>query len=260
MEDSRGLRNKAILITGGCGDIGRAIAEKLSLYGARIVLLDLLDESAGASICRKVGAKRYLKVDQGEPLAIQDAVVNTAAAFSRIDCVIGNAASGAGGRLLDVDAAGWNHALRVNLTGCAMLAKVSVKIMMAQAPDEEGIRGKILFTSSWVGEHACPGAIQYCVSKAGLNHLVRLAAQEYAGKGIRVNGVAPGILDAGFTRKAFERDPELRQKFLDMIPVGEFGNAAQVADAFAFLCSKESNYITGHILFVDGGCVLARRE
>jgi NAD(P)-dependent dehydrogenase (short-subunit alcohol dehydrogenase family) len=159
---------------------------------------------------------------------------------------------------MDVTAADWEAALRVNLVGCAMLAQAAVGIMTRQTPDAEGIRGKVLFTSSWVGENPSPGAIQYCVSKAGLNHLVRLIGQQFAAEGIRVNAVAPGILDAGLTRKAFKRTPGLRGRLRGLIPVGEFETADQVADAFLYLCSKESNYMTGHILLVDGGCALSR--
>ena len=149
----------------------------------------------------------------------------------------------------------WLDVLRVNLIGCAMLAKAAVKQMLKQEPDAQGIRGRVLFTSSWVGEHPAPGADPYCVSKAGLNHLVRLIAQSYASRGIRANAVSPGILDAGLTKKAaFQRDAALRQKFQSYIPVHEFGTAEQVADAFVYLCSAESNYVTGHNLFVDGGC------
>jgi NAD(P)-dependent dehydrogenase (short-subunit alcohol dehydrogenase family) len=127
--------------------------------------------------------------------------------------------------------------------------------MLNQEPDAQGIRGRVLFTSSWVGTYPSPGSDPYCVSKAGLNHMVRLIAQTHASQGIRANAVSPGILDAGLTKKAaLQRDASLRQKFQSYIPVKEFGTSEQVADAFVYLCSPESNYVTGHILFVDGGC------
>jgi NAD(P)-dependent dehydrogenase (short-subunit alcohol dehydrogenase family) len=260
MDNSRGLKDKVVVITGGLGDIGGTITRKLSAFGARVILFDLLEKSKGEVQTRELGGVAYRRVDQGDPQQLQDAIMQTANDFTRLDLVIGNAAVGSGGRLLDLIASDWEDALRVNLIGCAMLAQATVKQMIEQAPDSEGIRGKLLFTSSWVGTYASPGAIQYCVSKAGLDHLVRLTAQEYASRGIRVNAVAPGILDAGLTRKAFERDPGLRPKFRVSIPVGEFGTVEQIADAFVFLSSRESNYMTGQILFVDGGCSLTKRE
>lgn len=136
-----------------------------------------------------------------------------------------------------------------------MLAQAALKHMLNQEPDAQGIRGRLLFTSSWVGRYPAPGADAYSVSKAGLDHMVRLIAQAHASQGIRANAVSPGILNAGLTSKvAFQRDPGLRQRLQSYIPVEEFGTAEQVADAFVYLCSSESNYVTGHILFVDGGC------
>lgn len=260
MHNSRGLQDKVVVITGGLGDIGAATTRKLVALGAQVILFDLLEEGAAAERTHELGGAAYQKVDQGDSNKLQAAMAQVAKDFVRLDIVIGNAAVGSGGSLLDLTVSDWNEAFRVNLVGCAMLAQAAVKRMLEQAPDSEGIRGKVLFTSSWVGTCAFPGAIQYCVSKAGLDHMVRLAAQEYAAKGIRFNAVAPGILDAGLTRKAFERRPELRSKFLGSIPVGEFGTAEQVADAFVFLSSRESNYMTGHILFVDGGCSLTKGE
>ena len=75
-----------------------------------------------------------------------------------------------------------------------------------------------------------------------------------------MNAVSPGILRAGSSRKALEKKPELIKMMLAAVPMGELGTPEQVADAFVFLCSRESNYMTGHILFVDGGCSLTRRE
>jgi NAD(P)-dependent dehydrogenase (short-subunit alcohol dehydrogenase family) len=259
-DNSRGLDGKVIVITGGCGDIGGRTAAKLAGLGARIILFDLLPEAEGSAHIRRLQGVAYKRVDQGNAAEMESAIAGISQEFQRLDVVIGNAASGAGGGLLDLTARDWEDALRVNLIGCAMLAEFAVRQMIEQAPDARGIRGRILFTSSWVGSFPSPGAIQYCVSKAGLDHLVRLSAQEYASKGIRINAVAPGILDAGLTKKAFENNPALRIKFLTKIPLGEFGTADQIADAFAFLCSNDSDYITGQILFVDGGCSLRPQD
>jgi NAD(P)-dependent dehydrogenase (short-subunit alcohol dehydrogenase family) len=141
-----------------------------------------------------------------------------------------------------------------------MLAQAGIKVMLTQTPDADGVRGKLLFTSSWVGTYPYPGSIDYCVSKAALNHLVRLVAQEYASHGIRANAVSPGILNAGSSRKALERNPELLEMMMAAIPAGKLGTPEQIADAYTFLCSRESNYMTGHIMFVDGGASLTKRD
>jgi NAD(P)-dependent dehydrogenase (short-subunit alcohol dehydrogenase family) len=262
MDNSRGLKQKVVIITGGCGDIGGATALKLSELGATVVLFDILDTEAGHARMKELGASAYMKVDQSETEELRRGVAEVGKQFRRVDVAIGNAGVGPGGNLLDLEDSDWENVLRVNLIGCAQFAQAVVRHMVTQEPGSaSNIRGKLLFTSSWVGDFPSPGAIPYCVSKAGLNHLVRLVAQDFATKGILVNAVAPGILNAGLTKKAaFQRDPKLRQKYLDYIPLGEFGTAEQIADAFVFLSSSESNYMTGQILTVDGGCTITKRE
>jgi 3-oxoacyl-[acyl-carrier protein] reductase len=262
MDNSRGLKQKVIIITGGCGDIGGATAVKLAELGAQVVLFDILDAEEGHARVKQLGASAYIQVDQSETEELRRGVAEVGKQFGRVDVAIGNAGIGPGGNLLDLEDSDWENVLRVNLIGCAQFAQAVVRHMVTQEPDSvSNIRGKVLFTSSWVGDFPSPGAIPYCVSKAGLNHLVRLVAQEFATKGILVNAVAPGILNAGLTKKAaFQRDSKLRQKYLDYIPLGQFGTAEQVADAFVFLSSSESNYMTGQILTVDGGCTITKRE
>lgn len=258
---SRGLENKVVVITGGCGDIGGATALKLSALQAKAVLFDIVDGPSGEARKRELGASAFKRVDQAKTDELRQAIAEVAKEFGGVDVVIGNAGVGPGGNLLDLEDSDWEEVLRVNLIGCAQLAQAAVRQMLTQPLNRNRIRGKVLFTSSWVGHFPSPGAIPYCVSKAGLNHFVRLTAQEFASKGILVNAVAPGILNAGLTKKAaFERDPQLREKYLSYIPLGEFGTAEQVADAFVFLASSESDYMTGQILVVDGGCTLTKRE
>jgi 3-oxoacyl-[acyl-carrier protein] reductase len=262
MDTSRGLKNKVIIITGGCGDIGGATAMKLAELSAKVVLFDLLDPEAGQLRMKELGAATYMRVDQSVTEELRGGIADVCQQFGRVDVAIGNAGVGPGGNLLDLEDSDWEHVLRVNLIGCAQFAQAAIRHMVNQEPDPvTNIRGKVLFTSSWVGDFPSPGAIPYCVSKAGLNHLVRLAAQEFAAQRILVNSVAPGILNAGLTKKAaFQRDAKLRQKYLDYIPLGEFGTAEQVADAFVFLSSSESDYMTGQVLTVDGGCTITKRE
>jgi NAD(P)-dependent dehydrogenase (short-subunit alcohol dehydrogenase family) len=257
----RGLKDKVVVISGGCGDIGGATASRLAELGAKVVLFDIIDPEAGRSRMKELGAAACMKVDQSSTAQLRQGINDVWRQFGRIDVVIGNAGVGPGGNLLDLEDSDWEEVLRVNLIGCTQLAQAAIRHMVTQEPDAGNIRGKVLFTSSWVGDFPSPGAIPYCVSKAGLNHFVRLVAQEFAGKRILVNAVAPGILNAGLTKKAaFLRDAKLRQKYLDYIPLGEFGTAEQVADAFVFLASAESNYMTGQILTVDGGCTITKRE
>ena len=262
MDVSRGLKDKVVVITGGCGDIGGATAHRMAELGAKVVLFDILDPKAGFARMNELHAAAYMNVDQSNTEELRRRIAEVWHQFGRLDVAIGNAGVGPGGNLLDLEDSDWENVLRVNLIGCTQFAQAAIRQMVSQDPDPAThIRGKVLFTSSWVGAFPSPGAIPYCVSKAGLNHFVRLTAQEFAARRILVNAVAPGILNAGLTKKAaFQRDPKLRQKYLDYIPLGEFGTAEQVADAFVFLSSSESNYITGQILTVDGGCTITKRD
>jgi NAD(P)-dependent dehydrogenase (short-subunit alcohol dehydrogenase family) len=105
-----------------------------------------------------------------------------------------------------------------------------------------------------------PEGTSYIVSKAGIKAMARNMAQELAGRGIRVNVLAPGIVMAGLSRQVYESDPAFGPRATSAIPLGEFGTAEQVADAFAFLCSAASNYMTGSVLLMDGGCSLVKRQ
>lgn len=259
MDKHRGIKDKIIVVTGGCGDIGSAITQRLAAYGAKVIVFDLWDSEAGHKHVNEQGGSHYARVDQGDAAEVHQAIASVSRDFGRLDVVIANAAHMSVGYLLDRTAEDWMQSLRVNVIGSAMLAQASVKQMLTQSEDEGGVRGKVLFTTSWVGTYPYPGSIDYCASKAAIDHLARLIAQEYADQGIRVNAVAPGILDSGGSRKAVEQNRALLDRMLSAIPVGELGTAEQVADAFLFLCSKESNYMTGHTLFVDGGCSLTKR-
>lgn len=258
--DDRGLKGKVIVITGGCGDIGSATVRRLARCGGRVVVWDILEDEIGKSHVTALGGIEYRRIDQGNAAEIHAGIDDTTKRFGQLNVVIGNACHASLGRILDRTWENWQESFRVNVTGCAMLAQAAIKVMLTQPRNADGVRGKVLFTSSWVGTHPYPGSIDYCVSKAALDHLVRLVAQEYAAQGILANAVSPGILDAGSSRKALAQKPELLKMMLEAIPVEKLGTPEQIADAYVFLCSSESNYMTGQVMFVDGGASLTRRE
>jgi len=255
----RGLDGKVIIITGGCGDIGAATARELAKEGARVTLLDLMDAEAGSLRAKQIGAAGYRQCDQGDPRAIDTVLGQLASELSRLDVVIANAAVAGRYAFHEIPEAAWNEHVRVNLSGCFHIAQAAVRIMLRQAPDAQGIRGKVLFTSSWVAQFPVPSSLAYVVTKAGVDALTRAMAQELAGSQIRVNALAPGILYAGLTRKLCEEDPTLKEKLLAMIPLNALGAPEDIASAYAFLCSNESNYMTGQVLTVDGGCSVIKR-
>src|SRR5258706_3484265 len=253
------LEGKVALITGGCGDIGRATAGRLLERGARVALLDV----GGAEKAADVGsADRILLVqwDVSDRGAVAGAIDTIIAKWGRLDFAISNAGVVQNQPFLEITPEAFAQTLNVNLSGCFHVAQLAARVMNKQEPDAHGVRGKILFTGSWVQDMPWPEGTSYIVSKAGIKALARNMAQELAGRGIRVNVVAPGIVMAGLSKQVYETDPGFGPRATAAIPLGEFGTAEQVADAFAFLCGPASNYMTGSVLLVDGGCSLVKRQ
>jgi NAD(P)-dependent dehydrogenase (short-subunit alcohol dehydrogenase family) len=255
------LNHHVIAITGGCGDIGRATAARLSREGARVALLDLLSETEGQKTAATFGADAlYFRADVIDRAAVEDALHRTTSRYGRLDAVISNAGMVMNQPFLEIEPEKWARTLAVNLTGCFHVAQAAARIMVNQEPQPGGVRGKILFTGSWVQDMPFPEGTSYIVSKAGVKAMARNMAQELAGKGIRVNVVAPGIVMAGLSKQVYETNPEFGPRAVAAIPLGEFGTAEQVAEAFAFLCGPQSNYMTGSVLLVDGGASLVKRQ
>lgn len=252
------LNEKTILITGGCGDIGQATARCLMARGARIALLDVTGESKAAAT-GPADRVSFFHCDVSDRSAVERAIGAIIARWGRLDAAIANAAVVQNQPFLDITTEAWTRVLDVNLTGCFHVAQAAARVMNGQEPDANGVRGKILFTGSWVQDLPWPEGASYIVSKAGIKALARNMAQELAGRGIRVNVVAPGIVMAGLSKVVYETDPAYGPRATAAIPLGEFGTAEQVGEAFAFLCSSAANYMTGSVLLVDGGASLVKR-
>jgi NAD(P)-dependent dehydrogenase (short-subunit alcohol dehydrogenase family) len=249
-----------VVITGGCGDIGLGIARRLIGGGARITLLDIFPQEKGEKAATTIAAApacTYIHCDVTCKAQV-DAVFGSSA--GRIDVVICNAGIVRADRFVDIKEDDWLYSLSVNLTGGFYTAQAAAKFMLKQDRDAHGIRGRILFTGSWVQDMPFPGSGSYIVSKGGLKMLAKVMAQELASSGIRVNTVAPGLVMAGLTKQLYDRDPDFRSVATKAIPIEEFQSIESVAASFAFLCSHDSDYMTGATVLIDGGCSLVRRD
>jgi 3-oxoacyl-[acyl-carrier protein] reductase len=138
----------------------------------------------------------------------------------------------------------WNAVLDVNLTGTFTCTREAVKIMA------EAKCGSIINISSVVGEMGNAGQANYCASKAGVIGLTKAAAREYAKRNIRVNAITPGFIETDMTEVL---SPAVKEDLLKQIPVGRFGKPDDIANAVYFLVTDMGNYITGHVLAVNGG-------
>lgn len=253
-----GLQNARTLITGGCGDIGRAIAARFVREGARVALADIRPVEEGGKVAAEFGAI-YTACDVTCTEQVRDCVAETVERLGGLDVVICSAGIVATATVLEADDEGWLRTLNVNLSGSFRVAREAAKAMSANPRSPGGRRGTIIFTGSWVQTMPWPQGASYCASKGGQQMLMKVLAQELANNGITCNIVAPGLVDAGLTKGLYERDEVFRERVGATVPLGRMCTADEVAGAFVFLAGHDAAYITGISLVVDGGASLVRR-
>lgn len=257
----RGLTGKVVALSGGAGDIGLATAQRLAEEGAIPCLMDIVDVRNGLQRCNQVKAAGYYVCSQTDRKAFEDTSADIIAKHGRLDVLILNAAKTSPAGIAEMDMKEWREIIELNLNGPVECSQVALRLMLAQPRDDNGNRGKILFTGTQCQQRPEHGGVAYQVSKRALQRFMEQLAYDYAGEGVLANMLLPGILNAGLTRRVvLSSRPELKQTLLARIPIGEFGTSEQVAAAYAFLCSSDSDYMTGACLTIDGGCVLGRAE
>jgi NAD(P)-dependent dehydrogenase (short-subunit alcohol dehydrogenase family) len=257
----RELAERVFLVTGAGGDIGRALVSELCTRGARVAASDVLDQAAGEALFQAPAADSgavdapgvsYFQADVRSPEDVDSLLAAVIERYGRIDGLVAAAGVAHWATALEQTYDQWRHVLDVNLEGAYLAAQaVSRELVRAGRP------GAIAFVGSWIGSAAARGLLPYCVSKAGLDMLAQCLALELAPHGIRVNVVAPGVVDAGVSAQIFREIPARRKEMEAVIPLGSLGRPEQVADAVAYLLSDAAGYITGTTLVVDGGIRLA---
>jgi NAD(P)-dependent dehydrogenase (short-subunit alcohol dehydrogenase family) len=254
------LSESTVAISGGCGDIAQATARRLMQEGAKVVALDRAPREALSADLLKAKDLTYLYCDVTDRGAVESALKQVVELHGRLDVVIANAGMVANERFLQIDPANLRKTMEINFFGAFNIAQLAARLMVEQAPTARGIRGKVLFTGSWVQDMPFPEGTSYIASKAALKMMAMVMAQELAEHGVRVNLVAPGIVYAGLSKKLHDADPAFRTRVAAAIPLNEMQTAESVGDAFAFLCSSDSDYMTGSSLLVDGGTSLVKRS
>ena len=257
----RGLTGKVLAMSGGAGDIGLATAQRLAEEGAIPYLMDIVDAKSGRQRCDQVKAAGYYVCSQTDRKAMEETLADIVAKHGRLDVLILNAARTSPSGIAEMDMQEWREIIDLNLNGPVEGSQVALRLMLRQDRDENGNRGKILFTGTQCQQRPEHGGVAYQVSKRALQRFMEQLAYDYASEGVLANMLLPGILNAGLTRRVvLSSRPELKQTLLARIPIGEFGTSEQVAAAYAYLCSSDSDYMTGNCLTIDGGCVLGRAE
>ncbi len=244
---SEALKDKVAIVTGSARGIGRAIALELAHRGADVVISDV-DESQAqstASEISKLGRRSEAIVcDVSKRDQMDSLVQESVQKMGSLDIFVNNAGITADTLALRMTEEQWSKVLDINLKGtffgCQSAAKVMVKAR----------RGKIVNIASVVGLTGNAGQANYSASKAGVIALTRTLAQELAPRNINVNAVAPGFIETEMTTQLPEK---ARARFLDKIPLARPGSPEDVARLVAFLCSPDSDYLTGQCIAVDGG-------
>ncbi|MGA8575139.1 MAG: SDR family NAD(P)-dependent oxidoreductase [Candidatus Cybelea sp.] len=246
------LAGKAALITGGSRGIGRAIAVEFARHGADVALVgrdvSALAESAAACANVRPGAVAHVfEGDVTDQVAIERIVGEAIERFGRIDFAVANAGQSIDGLLLRLKPETIDRMIDVNLKSAFYLCGAVAKPMMKQRA------GSIVLVTSIVGMIGNAGQAAYAASKAGLIGLCKSLAKELGSRNIRVNAVAPGLIETAMTEKM----PDAAREFLiKQAALGRAGKPEDVSGVVAFLCSDAAGYITGQTLVVDGGILM----
>ena len=241
------LENKVAVITGGALGIGRATARLFAAEGAAVVLGDIdpvVAEKVAREITENGGTATALAVDVGDSGQVTAFVDTAVAHFGRLDVMVANAGIAHSAPFLEHPEAQWHRVLRVNLTGVFLTGQAAARHMVKQGG------GRIVNIASINAFRGVENLVGYNAAKAGVVELTKTMAVELAQHGITVNAIAPAQIDTRLTRTLPE---DARQRRIDRIPLGRFGEPEDVARAALFLASDDARYVTGHTLAVDGG-------
>lgn len=236
------------LLTGAGSGIGRATLLRLVREGVDVVATDR--DAAGlqnsAALATGPGQIQTLQQDVGDDAAPKQAVELALSRFGRLDWLINNAGIGGARAVHETEDADLDRYLAINLRAVFRFAREAVRVMPAG-------RGSIVNLASVFGLIGYPGSSAYSAVKAGVIGLTHQMAADYGPRGIRVNAVAPGLIETGMTRERLASSARYKALMIDTTPFPRWGKPEDIANAIWFLCSDQASFINGHVLSVDGG-------
>lgn len=244
------LKDKVAIVTGAGSGNGRGIALRLAEEGARITVADVSQTGADetvAMIAAAGGEALAVRADVSQKEQVEAMVAATVQHFGAVDILVNNAGVETLIPFLDLPEAEWDRVLAVNLKGPFLCTQAAAKEMI-----KAGRGGKVVNIASINSAVALVGQAHYVSSKGGLLLLTKSLALELAPHNINVNAVGPGVIETAMTTNSLS-NPARKEMFLNRIPLKRIGQPRDIGNAVLFLASDEADYITGTILYVDGG-------
>jgi NAD(P)-dependent dehydrogenase (short-subunit alcohol dehydrogenase family) len=246
------LADKICIVTGAASErgIGRATARLFARHGGRAIILDLDGDAASAAAIEMGNVHRGYACDVTDKAACEAAVGKVVEEFGRVDVLVNNAGITQPVKTLEIDGAGYDRILDVNLRGTLYMSQAAIPSMRKQKS------GSIVCMSSVSAQRGGGifGGPHYSAAKAGVLGLAKAMAREFGPDNIRVNSVTPGLIQTDIT--AGKLDDTMRAKILEGIPMNRLGDAEDVARACLFLASDLASYTTGAVIDVNGGMLI----
>jgi 3-oxoacyl-[acyl-carrier protein] reductase len=244
------LKDKVAIITGAASGIGFAAALSFARQGAKVAVVDFNEELGNVSV-QDIKSEGYdatfFQVNVADRESVDEMVKAVLGKYGRIDILVNNAGITKDGMLSKLAVEDFQKVIDVNLTGVFHCTQAVLPTMVEQG------KGKIINTSSVSGVYGNVGQTNYAATKAGVVGMTKTWAKELGRKGINVNAVAPGFIETGMTAKVPEK---ILDQMKMMVPLGRLGIPEDIANAYLFLASEESNYVNGTVLHVDGGIMM----
>jgi NAD(P)-dependent dehydrogenase (short-subunit alcohol dehydrogenase family) len=247
------LTGRIAIITGGNQGIGYAVARALARAGATAVIANRRGpegQKAADALKREGLTAVAIPVDVSSKVSLEAMVSRVIGDFGRIDILVNNAGVIVRKPVEEVSEDEWNFIMETNLKGLFFCCQLVGKEMILRK------KGKIINISSNVSEVAMPGRAIYAVSKAGVSHLTRTLALEWAKHNINVNAIGPGPTITELNKQYFDEHPEDKEERIASIPMSRMGDPSDYAGAAIFLASDASDFVTGQTLLVDGGSTI----
>jgi NAD(P)-dependent dehydrogenase (short-subunit alcohol dehydrogenase family) len=229
-----GLEGRRVVVAGGAGSFGAAIVSAFEEHGASVAVID-------------VQAGEHIQADLRDPGGARAAMAEAQERLGGLDVFVHSVGINRRKAIEDYTDGDWDDIVGVNLTSAFHTAKAAL------GPMRERGDGRVVFFSSVAGRSGHKHHGPYAATKGAINQLTRVMAHEYAAHGVTVNAVAPGYMDTELTRQYLADHPGRREALIELIPAGRFARVEEVVGPVLFLCSRQASFITGTVLYIDGG-------